>query len=119
MPCATACLPISQGAFGDVCKGMLMQEDRSEVECACKTLKPNATEADKEALLAEAQLVSSFDHANVVKCYGQLSIGEPRMIVFEFMANGSLYGWLEKKGAVGRVGSNGCAFAQSSRPPPR
>ena len=48
-----------------------------------------------DALLAEAELVAGFEHPNVVACYGQLTVGDPAMIVFEFMSNGSLYGYLE------------------------
>lgn len=48
-----------------------------------------------DALIAESELVAGFDHPNVVACYGQITIGTPAMIIFEFMANGSLYGYLE------------------------
>lgn len=61
--------------------------------------QPGAIDDDKEALLAEAALVSGFDHPNVVSCLGQISIGDPKIIVFEFMAHGSLLGWLEEHGA--------------------
>lgn len=56
-------------------------------------------------MLAEAQLVSAFEHPNVVACFGQVTVGEPKMIVFEFMANGSLYSWLEKHGEVSTFGT--------------
>lgn len=86
---------LGQGAFGVVVKGKLTLEDGSVVPCACKTLK-DATNADSmDALLAEAELVAGFEHPNVVACYGQLTVGDPAMIVFEFMSNGSLYGYLE------------------------
>lgn len=44
--------------------------------------------------------MSGFDHPNVVSCYGQVTINEPKLIVFEFMANGSLLDYLEKHGEV-------------------
>ena len=61
--------------------------------------QPGAIDDDKEALLAEAALVSGVDHPNVESCLGQISIGDPKIIVFEFMAHGSLLGWLEEHGA--------------------
>ena len=57
-------------------------------------------EDEKDALLAEAQLVSKFKHPNVICCYGQVTRGEPKMIVFELMESGSLYCWLGKHGEV-------------------
>lgn len=73
---------------------------------------------DCDALLAEAYLVTQFDHKNVVACFGQVCCGilgsccllhnysltrstlqvtkgDPAMIIFEFMANGSLFTFLK------------------------
>jgi hypothetical protein len=50
---------------------------------------------DRDALLAEAFLVTQFDHPNVVACFGQITKGDPAMIIFEFMENGSLFGYLK------------------------
>ena len=85
---------LGQGAFGLVMLGELAQEDGTVVPCACKTLKSQNPD-DFDALVAEAMLVAQFDHENVVRCYGQITTGEPAMIVLEFMKLGSLFGYLE------------------------
>eukprot|EP00051_Salpingoeca_urceolata_P012971 m.161996 g.161996 ORF g.161996 m.161996 type:complete len:941 (-) comp17660_c0_seq4:47-2869(-) len=81
---------LGKGAFGVVAKGKLADGRMA----ALKTLKAGSTEEDRDALLAEAYLVSQFDHQNVVACFGQVTVGEPAMIIFEFMENGSLYTYL-------------------------
>jgi serine/threonine protein kinase len=86
---------LGQGAFGVVVKGKLVLDDGSSVACACKTLKDRKNAEDLDALEAEAELVSQFDHENVVKCFGKVTNVDPAMIVFEFMSNGSLYGYLQ------------------------
>mmetsp|Transcript_7283 Transcript_7283/g.18694 ORF Transcript_7283/g.18694 Transcript_7283/m.18694 type:complete len:1006 (-) Transcript_7283:23-3040(-) len=86
---------LGQGAFGVVVKGKLTLEDGRSVPCACKTLKDRGNAEDLDALEAEAELVSQFDHENVVKCFGKVTKGDPAMIVFEFMSNGSLFSYLQ------------------------
>eukprot|EP00055_Hartaetosiga_balthica_P014618 m.81003 g.81003 ORF g.81003 m.81003 type:complete len:1041 (+) comp8639_c0_seq3:49-3171(+) len=87
---------LGKGAFGEVRKGLLRRKE-GEVVCACKTLKSKEKE-DLKALLSEALLVSQFNHPNVVHCYGQITKGDPPMIVFEFLGNGALQDWLVKHG---------------------
>lgn len=86
---------LGQGAFGVVVKGKLTKDDGTVVPCACKTLKDTKNEESLDALVAEAELVAGFDHPNVVACYGQITRSTPAMIVFEFMANGSLFSYLQ------------------------
>eukprot|EP00041_Stephanoeca_diplocostata_P025194 m.654831 g.654831 ORF g.654831 m.654831 type:complete len:1020 (+) comp22692_c0_seq1:441-3500(+) len=85
---------LGQGAFGVVMKAKMDMPDGSVCTCACKTLKDSKNADDMDALVAEAELVSQFDHKNVVKCFGYVTVGEPPMIVFEFMSNGSLFSYL-------------------------
>lgn len=85
---------LGQGAFGVVMKAKMDMPDGTVRTCACKTLKDSKNADDMDALVAEAELVSQFDHKNVVKCFGYVTIGEPPMIVFEFMSNGSLFSYL-------------------------
>ena len=60
-------------------KGVVMagtlQYDPSEpstVQCAVKTLRPTALPEDRDALLAEASVVTQFSHPHVVACLGQV-----------------------------------------------
>eukprot|EP00035_Acanthoeca_spectabilis_P020995 m.435749 g.435749 ORF g.435749 m.435749 type:complete len:1008 (+) comp17886_c0_seq1:364-3387(+) len=86
---------LGQGAFGVVVKGKLVLDDGTTVPCACKTLKDRKNAEDLDALEAEAELVSQFDHENVVKCFGKVTLNDPAMIIFEFMSNGSLFSYLQ------------------------
>lgn len=63
---------LGKGAFGVVRQGTL-QHDGTSIKIALKTLKEGATDNDRDALLAEARLVSQFKHPNVVACFGQVS----------------------------------------------
>eukprot|EP00038_Savillea_parva_P015664 m.14658 g.14658 ORF g.14658 m.14658 type:complete len:1077 (-) comp3182_c0_seq1:53-3283(-) len=85
---------LGQGAFGVVVRGKLVLDSGDTVVCACKTLKDRRHLEDLDALEAEAELVSQFNHDNVVKCFGKVTSGDPAMIVFEFMSNGSLFAYL-------------------------
>jgi len=71
-------------------KAVLTNADGSTVLCACKTLKDGADRNSRESLLAEAGLATTLAHANVVTCFGQVTLAPPSMIVFEFLGNGSL-----------------------------
>lgn len=86
---------LGQGAFGVVLKGLLTLDDGSKVACACKTLK-NVNDAEGfDDLTAEAKLVAGFDNDYVIRCFGQIMIGEPAMILLEFCGNGSLWSYLD------------------------
>eukprot|EP00042_Codosiga_hollandica_P044782 m.446897 g.446897 ORF g.446897 m.446897 type:complete len:924 (+) comp56874_c0_seq1:183-2954(+) len=87
---------LGKGAFGIVSKGLYKPPSGEALECALKTLRPGGNEDDKDALIAEGKLVAHYSHANVVHLIGQVTVGEPVMIVFEFMSNGALYNYLQK-----------------------
>eukprot|EP00045_Choanoeca_perplexa_P013687 m.155798 g.155798 ORF g.155798 m.155798 type:complete len:994 (+) comp16425_c0_seq6:141-3122(+) len=91
---------LGKGAFGEVRLGTITTLEGKQMKCACKTLRPGAVADDEDALLAEAQLVSRFKNENVVNCYGQVTRGEPSMIVFELMENGALFNWLGEHGST-------------------
>ena len=48
-----------------------------DIEVAMKTLNPGAEEVDKVKFLQEAAIMGQFDHPNVVKLYGVVTVGEP------------------------------------------
>ena len=67
---------LGAGAFGVVVKGKLTLADGTSVWCACKTLKDRGNAEDLDSLEAEAELVSQFDHENVVKCFGKVMVAQ-------------------------------------------
>ena len=47
------------------------------MEIAVKMLKPNTTEEDRVKFLQEAAIMGQFNHPNIVKLYGVVTMGEP------------------------------------------
>jgi len=72
---------LGAGAFGVVVKGRLALADGTFVWCACKTLKDRGNAEDLDSLEAEAELVSQFDHENVVKCFGKVMTCHPTSLL--------------------------------------
>lgn len=67
---------MGSGQFGMVDKG-LWQSPRETVEVAVKTLKPGSNENDRVKFLQEAAINGQFQHPNVVKLHGVVTVGEP------------------------------------------
>ena len=44
---------------------------------AVKTLKPGSNESDRIKFLQEAAIMGQFQHRNVVKLHGVVTVGEP------------------------------------------
>ena len=59
-----------------VYKGVL-ENGRSEVEVAIKTLKEGAKEEERVKFLQEAAIMGQFKHPNVVTIHGIVTDGEP------------------------------------------
>ena len=47
------------------------------MELAIKTLKPGASEEDEVKFLQEAAIMGQFNHRNIVKMYGVVTLGKP------------------------------------------
>ncbi len=67
---------LGSGQFGTVDRG-LWQSPVGVREVAIKTLKTTSTEEDKIKFLQEAAISGQFQHRNVVKLYGVVTMGEP------------------------------------------
>ncbi len=67
---------MGSGQFGTVDRG-LWQSPVGVREVAVKTLKTTSTEDDKIKFLQEAAINGQFQHRNVVKLYGVVTMGEP------------------------------------------
>ena len=77
----------------------LWQAPGETVEVAVKTLKTGSEENDRVKFLQEAAINGQFQHPNVVKLHGVVTVGEPVSVVIlsslqslEFVAyGGGLY----------------------------
>ncbi|XP_050946577.1 probable serine/threonine-protein kinase PBL19 [Cucumis melo] len=88
-------LRIGEGGFGSVYRGQIRLEgdQGEEIIVAIKRLKSNSSQGHKQ-WLAEVQFLGVVSHPNLVKLLGYCSEdgerGIQRLLVYEFMSNGSL-----------------------------
>ena len=66
---------LGSGQFGTVNRG-LWQSPEGTLEVAVKTLKPELGENDRVKFLQEAAINGQFQHPNVVKLHGVVTMGE-------------------------------------------
>ncbi|CAL5212946.1 unnamed protein product [Lathyrus oleraceus] len=76
---------IGQGGFGSVYKGKLADGQ----EIAVKRLSTNSGQGITE-FLTEVKLIAKLQHRNLVKLLGCCVGGQEKLLVYEYMANGSL-----------------------------
>ena len=76
---------LGEGGFGRVFKGVL--SDGTAV--AIKRLASGGQQGDKE-FLVEVEMLSRLHHRNLVKLVGYCIEDDQRLLVYEFMARGSL-----------------------------
>ncbi|KAL9277146.1 hypothetical protein ACSQ67_025303 [Phaseolus vulgaris] len=76
---------IGEGGFGPVYKGVLT--DMQEI--AVKTLSRSSWQGVTE-FINEVKLIAKLQHRNLVKLIGCCIQGQEKMLVYEYMANGSL-----------------------------
>ncbi|CAH8473451.1 unnamed protein product [Heterobilharzia americana] len=86
---------IGEGEFGKVCAGdfVILPENKLQL-VAIKMLHPNVSDKTRQDFLTEANTMSQLDHPNIVQLIGLVTKSEPKMIVIEFMENGSLDNYL-------------------------
>ncbi|KAG6781742.1 hypothetical protein POTOM_014655 [Populus tomentosa] len=82
---------LGRGAFGTVYKGVLAEEDKPLI--AVKKLDKMAGEGDKE-FNTEVKVIGRTNHKNLVQLVGFCNEGEHRLLVYEYMSNGSLANFL-------------------------
>jgi len=83
---------LSEGGFGSVYKGML----QGGLRIAVKQLKCSSLQGEKE-FRSEVNALSRAIHENVVMLRGFCSEGNNRLLVYEFVCNGSLDQHLSRK----------------------
>ncbi|XP_073144189.1 G-type lectin S-receptor-like serine/threonine-protein kinase LECRK3 [Henckelia pumila] len=82
---------LGRGACSTVYKGIL--KDENDRVIAVKKLNKIAAEAEKE-FEAEVSSISRTNHKNLVKLLGYCVEGQNRLLVYEFMTDGSLASFL-------------------------
>ncbi|KAL5983363.1 hypothetical protein ACLOJK_017447, partial [Asimina triloba] len=82
---------LGRGSCGVVYKGMIASENMNLV--AVKRLEKVANEADKE-FKTEVSAIGQIHHKNLVRLIGFCDEGEERLLVYEYMSNGSLASFL-------------------------
>ena len=65
------------GEFGTVYQGLWKRLDGLEVEIAIKMLKKDTCEKDKVRFLQEGAINGQFQHPNIVKLFGMVTVGDP------------------------------------------
>ncbi|XP_060196673.1 G-type lectin S-receptor-like serine/threonine-protein kinase LECRK3 [Lycium barbarum] len=78
---------IGRGAFGIVYKGVMSVGSRNVV--AIKKLDRVAREAEKD-FMTEVNVISQTHHKNLVRLIGYCNEGPHRLLVYEYMSNGTL-----------------------------
>ncbi|XP_043691473.1 G-type lectin S-receptor-like serine/threonine-protein kinase LECRK2, partial [Telopea speciosissima] len=81
---------LGRGAFGVVYKGVLGLDSKL---VAVKKLDKVVQEGDKE-FKTELSVIGQTHHKNLVKLVGFCEEGQHRLLVYEFMSNGTLAGFL-------------------------
>ncbi|XP_039165906.1 G-type lectin S-receptor-like serine/threonine-protein kinase LECRK2 [Eucalyptus grandis] len=82
---------LGRGAFGTVYKGVLGSEDTNSV--VVKVLAARTGESEKE-FEREVSAIGRTDHKSLVQLLGYCNEGQHRLLVFEFMSNGTLVDFL-------------------------
>ncbi|KAJ8470547.1 hypothetical protein OPV22_024890 [Ensete ventricosum] len=83
---------LGDGGFGIVYRGILDENIKpgfKSTQVAVKKLNPEGVQGDKE-WLAEVNYLGQLSHPNLVKLIGYCCEGDHRLLVYEYMACGSL-----------------------------
>ncbi|KAM6598142.1 hypothetical protein CsatA_008666 [Cannabis sativa] len=83
---------LGRGAFGIVFKGFLVQTNGSSA-VAVKKLSPTLIDGERE-FKAELKAIGQTHHKNLVRLLGYCDDGENRLLVYEFLSNGTLANFL-------------------------
>ncbi|KAK1392043.1 putative serine/threonine-protein kinase PBL17 [Heracleum sosnowskyi] len=93
---------LGEGGFGIVYKGVIDDSVRPgyiKTEVAIKELDPEGIQGDRE-WLAEVNYLGQLEHPNLVKLIGYCCDDDHRLLVYEYMASGSLENHLFQRVSV-------------------
>uniref|UniRef100_A0A0E0NBW4 non-specific serine/threonine protein kinase n=1 Tax=Oryza rufipogon TaxID=4529 RepID=A0A0E0NBW4_ORYRU len=65
---------------------------------------PNLDDKLEKDFLAEAQILGEIRHTNIVKLLCCISSSDAKLLVYEYMENGSLHQWLHQRERIGAPG---------------
>ncbi|CAK7351243.1 unnamed protein product [Dovyalis caffra] len=83
---------IGRGGFGSVFKGVLAYGTRIAVK------RLDNLEQGKKAVLAEVETIGRLHHCNLLRLIGFCSEKSYKILVYEYMSNGSLDNWIFQNG---------------------
>ncbi|KAI6660777.1 hypothetical protein LOD99_10225 [Oopsacas minuta] len=75
---------VGKGEFGDVWKGTL-ETPIGEIPVAIKLLNESLGKQENISFLQEAAIIGQFNHVNVLKLIGVVTLSEPKLIISELM----------------------------------
>ncbi|KAG0467907.1 hypothetical protein HPP92_017235 [Vanilla planifolia] len=84
---------VGKGACGTVYKGYLSTEQNGNPDVAVKKLRDFEPEMEKE-FTNEVKIIGQTHHKNLVRLLGYCNQGVVRLLVYEYMCNGSLASYL-------------------------
>ncbi|PIA33921.1 hypothetical protein AQUCO_03900046v1 [Aquilegia coerulea] len=79
---------LGQGGFGSVFEGTLVDGSNVAVKCL------DGIGQVKKSFLAEVETIGSIHHVNLVRLVGFCADKSHRLLVYEYMSNGSLEKWI-------------------------
>ncbi|CAI8014456.1 Ephrin type-B receptor 3, partial [Geodia barretti] len=93
---------LGSGEFGTVCKGF-WHTNSGRLEVAIKMAQNQATDQDKVRFLQEAATLGQFQHPNIVRLHGVVTVNDPVMILLELMKKGDLKNYLKTLRPAGEM----------------
>ncbi|KAG0467910.1 hypothetical protein HPP92_017238 [Vanilla planifolia] len=84
---------VGKGACGTVYRGYLCSEQNGNLDVAVKKLRDFEPEMEKE-FTNEVKIIGQTHHKNLVRLLGYCKQGVERLLVYEYMCNGSLASYL-------------------------
>ncbi|KAK8594802.1 hypothetical protein V6N13_015718 [Hibiscus sabdariffa] len=84
---------LGRGSFGIVYKGIIKTDSEDLTQVAVKKLDRVVQDTDKEFRI-EVSVIAQTHHRNLVKLLGYCDEGQYRMLVYEYLSNGTLASFL-------------------------
>ena len=87
---------VGNGNFGMVFRGRMKQDLDKTIDVAIKTIRDTSGERERNEFLSEASVMKNFSTFHIIKLLGVVSVGDPPLVIMEFMHNGDLKTYLRK-----------------------